>query len=378
MNKGASGNVPKLQQGTIMPTLEDLALEAGVSKATVSRVINERGNVSPETVRLVREAMIRTQFTAPSPKPPRSAPVKSRQTLTSALSVYALLVPEISGDLYVSLLRGFEAASQPQMHQTIVCNTNNNVLKQADDLMQLMHKQVNGIAIVPVSSSPTPLAHISVVQSVGIPVVLLHRDVEGASAPLIALPLRQIGARAGKELMDRGHTRIAFFTSEGSSSGITHREGLEESMRKRGLNLANPLICSCEGAIPLSLPSLEEAVAREVNRLWSLDEAQRPTGIYVTSSVIAEVLYMKLLERGLRIGKDVSLLTCGASERFGAINSRLTSITVNERQIGHYAIELLEQSRQSRQNGTEENSERLVRHAELSFATGETLGQACA
>ena len=357
-----------------MATLEDLALEAGVSKATVSRVINERGNVSAATVRLVREAMMRTQYNAPAPKPPRSQPTRSRQTMTSALSVYALLVPEISGDLYVSLLRGFEAASQPQQHQTIVCNTNNNVLKQADDLMQLMHKQVNGIAIVPVSSSPTPLAHISVVQSVGIPVVLLHRDVEGATAPLIALPLRQIGARAGRELIDHGHRRIALFTSVGSSSTTAHREGLEESLRKRGLSLPDTLVCPVEGAIPLSMPTLEESVAREMNRLWSLPETERPTAVYVTSSVIAEVLYMKLLERGLKIGREISLLTCGASERVGAINSRLSSITVDELQIGRYAIELLERSRQSPQDESNEAADRLVRHAELSFAAGETLG----
>jgi LacI family transcriptional regulator len=285
-----------------MTTLDQLASEAGVSKATVSRVINERGNVSAETVRLVREAMIRTRFNAPAPKPPRNQTNRPRTTSTSALSAYALLVPEISGDLYVSLLRGFEAASQPQLHQTIVCNTNDNVLKQADDLMQLMHKQVSGIAMVPVTSSPTPLAHIDVVQSVGIPVVLLHRDVEGATVPLIALPLKQIGNRAGRELMDHGHKRVAFFTSEGSSSAAKHREGLEESLRKRGLELPEAMICSCSGAVPLSMSALEASVEAQIARLWSLPEVQRPTGIYVTSSVIAEVLYMKLLERGLKIG----------------------------------------------------------------------------
>lgn len=357
-----------------MMTLDDLALQAGVSKATVSRVINERGNVSAAKVRLVRETIARTRFNAPAPKPPRGQPSKARQAATPVLSVYALLVPEISGDLYVSLLRGFEAASQPQRHQTIVCNTNDNVLKQADDLIQLMHKQVSGIAIVPVSSSQTPLAHISVIQSVGIPVVLLHRDVEGATAPLIALPLRQIGQRAGRELFDRGHRRIAFFTSDGSTAGAKHREGLEEALRKRGLVLPEEMICSCAGAIPLSMQTLEASVDGAIARLWSLPESDRPTAIYVPSSVIAEVLYMKLQERGLKIGKDVSLLAFGASQRVGAINSRLSSITVDELQIGRYAIELLERSRPGPQNGDTAASDRLVRHAELSFAIGETLG----
>ena len=359
-----------------MTTLEHLASEAGVSKATVSRVINERGNVSAATVRLVREAMARARFSAPAPKPLRNQSSRPRKASSSALSAYALLVPEISTDLYISLLRGFEAASQPQLHQTIVCNTNDNVLKQADDLIQLMHKQVSGIAIVPVASSPTPAAHISVVQSMGIPVVLLHRDVEGATAPLIGLPLKQIGHRAGRELIERGHRRIAMFTSDSSSSAGTHRTGLEEAVRKHGLELPESMVCSCVGAVPLSMSTLEKSVAECVTRLWSLPEAERPTAVYVTSSVIAEVLYMKLLERGLKIGKDVSLLAFGASQRVGAINSRLSSIVVDELQVGRYAIELLEQSRRAPKTDQANGAARLVRQAELSLAPGETLGRA--
>ena len=360
-----------------MTTLEQVASAAGVSKATVSRVINERGNVSAATAQLVREAMIRARFRAPAPKPLRSQSNRPGKGRPAQLSAYALLVPEISGDLYVSLLRGFEAASKPQLHQTIVCNTNDNVLKQADDLIQLMHKQVSGIAIVPVASSPTPVAHISVVQSMGIPVVLLHRDVEGATAPLIGLPLKQIGQRAGRELIERGHRRIAMFTSESGTSARPHRDGLQDALRKQGLDLPEHMVCACPGAVPLSMSTLEDCVAQGVTRLWSsLPESERPTAVYVTSSVIAEVLYMKLLEQGLKVGKDVSVLGFGASQRVGAINSRLSAIVVDELEIGRDAIELLERSRRTPQNGDSAPAERLIRQAELSLAPGETLAPA--
>lgn len=359
-----------------MATLEQLASEAGVSKATVSRVINERGNVSAATVRLVREAMIRARFHAPAPKPPRRQATRTHKAQASPLSAYALLVPEISGDLYVSLLRGFEAASRPQLFQTIVCNTNDNVMKQADDLIQLMHKRVSGVAMVPVASAPTPLAHISVVQSMGIPVVLLHRDVEGATAPLIALPLKQIGQRAGRELIERGHRRIAMFTSDSRTAAEKHREGLEAALRQEGLGLPEAMVCACAGALPLSMATLEDSVARSVVRLWSLPHGERPTGVYVTSSVIAEVLYMKLLEQGLKLGREVSLLACGSSQRIGAINRRVSSIVIDELQIGRYAVELLEGCRRQAEDGAAGRGERLIRHAEFALSLGETLGAA--
>jgi len=100
------------------------------------------------------------------------------------------------------------------------------------------------------------------------------------------------------------------------------------------------MVCHCSGAVPLVMSTLEASVTAEVTRLWSRPEAERPTAVYVTSSVIAEVLYMKLLEHGLRIGKDVSLLAFGASQRSGAINSKLSSIVVDELQIGRYAVQL--------------------------------------
>jgi GntR family transcriptional regulator, arabinose operon transcriptional repressor len=355
-----------------MVTLDHVASEAGVSKATVSRVINERGNVSAETVRIVREAMVRARYSPPAPKPLKGQPSQPRNGQPSALSAYALLVPEISADLYASLLRGFEAASQQHLHQTIVCNTNNNVLKQADDLIQLMHKRVSGIAIVPVASSPTPVAHIAVLESLGIPVVLLHRDVEGSDAPLILLPLKQIGHRAGRELIERGHRRIAMFTSESSSSASLHRAGIDEALRKQGLELPDDMVCYSPGAVPLVMSTLEESVAREVARLWSRPQSERPTAVYVTSSVIAEVLYMKFLEQGLRIGKDISLLAFGASQRSGAINSKLSSIVVDELQIGRGAVEVLNQARGADRTAGS-NSTRFIRHAELSLAPGETL-----
>jgi len=162
------------------------------------------------------------------------------------------------------------------------------------------------------------------------------------------------------------------FTSDSRSSAGLHREGLEEALRRQDLELPDDMVCHCSGAVPLVMSTLEASVTAEVTRLWSRPEAERPTAVYVTSSVIAEVLYMKLLEHGLRIGKDVSLLAFGASQRSGAINSKLSSIVVDELQIGRYAVELLDEARRADRTAEGEPN-RLIRHAELSLAPGETL-----
>ncbi len=357
-----------------MSTIDHVATLAGVSKATVSRVINQRGNVHPDTVRAVREAISRARYNAPAPKPERRTTGFHGRNNPAALSAYALLVPEIVGELYSSLLKGFEAAAHEQYHQVIVCNTANNLFKQGDDILQLIHKKVGGVAMVPVASAKTPPSHIQVLEEAGIPVVLLHRDVESVDAPLIALPLEDVGYRAGKALLDCGHRRIAFFAPMQSTSADMHRRGLMRALAEAGLDLADEVTCRCPGCIPLSLPILGSYVDQAVARMWSLPEDRRPTGIYVTFDTIAQIVFMSLIGHGLRMPADVSLMSFGGSQRTSAITGRLSSIVVDELAIGQLAAELLMKERSER--GSREAGSRLLHNAALSFVQGETLGPA--
>ncbi len=355
-----------------MVTIDHVANLAGVSKATVSRVINQRGNVSADTVRMVRDAMTRAQYAAPLPKPTRSQGTDGIRTNGATLSAYALLVPEMSNGLYSSLLRGFEAAAQAQYHQMIVCNTADNVYKQGDDILQLIHKKVSGVAIVPVASATTPLSHIETLENAGIPVVLLHRDVPNATTPLVALPLEGAGYYAGRTLLACGHRRVALFTSADSASANLHRKGFERALAEQDADLPDYRVCLCPFIRPFSVSTLELCVDAALDRLWSMPEHERPTAIYVTADVIAEALFMRLLSRGISIPNDVSVLGFGTAQRDGVITSRLSAVVVDELAIGKTAVEFLEQSRKSR-NGDDYDTDRLTRNADLSLAEGETL-----
>jgi DNA-binding LacI/PurR family transcriptional regulator len=360
-------------------TVDEVATLAGVSKATVSRVLNQRGNVHPDTVKLVREAMVRARYEAPAMRQGRSSNGNAAAgEATMPLSAYALVVPEISNGMYSTLLQGFGDAASAHYHQPIVSNTADNLYKQGDEILQLIHKRVGGVAIVPVASAPTPLVHIESIQAANIPVVLLHRDVPGTTAPLVALPLEDVGYRAGQALLDRGHTRIALFTTpEGPSSNL-HRAGLRGAMGERGLTLSDEAVFACEGAAPFSLPTLEAAIDRAATRIASLPGDRRPTAIYATNDIIAEVVYMRLMRDGLRLPQDVSLISFGAQQRVGAIASRLSSIVVDERLVGAKAVELLGRvrSRDAAAAAAAASEPRQVENVPISLAEGETLGAA--
>lgn len=353
----------------MMSTVDHVASLAGVSKATVSRVLNQRGNVHPDTVRVVREALTRAQYQLPANRQGRTA---QSTASTAPLSAYALVVPEISGGMYSSLLQGFGDAANERYHQALVSNTADNLYRQGDEILQLIHKRVGGVAIVPVASAPTPGVHIEALQSAGIPVVLLHRDVPGSTVPLVALPLEEVGFRAGQALLERGHRRMALFTTTPHGpSGSMHRCGFARALEERGLDLPEQFVHGCEGAAPFALPVLERAIDTAFARLASLPPDRRPTAIYATNDIIAEVVFMRLMRDGVRVPAQMSLVSFGAMQRVGAIAARLSSIVVDERLVGCKAVELLDRSRI--RGAAASGSPRLVENVPISLTEGETL-----
>lgn len=359
-----------------MSTLDQVAALAGVSKSTVCRVIHQQGYVHPDTARVVRAAIDEAKYEPPALKAKREAKRGPRAEVAGdqgrALRAYALIVPQMAGGLYVSLLAGFEAAAQQRYRQAFVCNTHNDVFRQGNELLQLIQKRVSGVAIVPVAEVPTPTAHIEAMQSAGIPVVLLHRDIEGATCPLIALPLEEVGYTAGRAILEQGHQRVALMTVPDGPSSAPHRRGLQRALEEAGSTLPPSLIQCCPSMALLTMSEAEAAVSAALDRLLALPERQCPTAIYATNDLIAELLYLELLRRGVRVPIDISIVGFGSRERIGAATARLTSVVVDEMSVGRLAIDYLEQVASDRGAGFAED--RLVQNVPISIHRGSTLG----
>lgn len=359
-----------------MSTLDEVATLAGVSKSTVCRVIRQTGYVHPDTVKVVRAAINQAKYEPPALRAKRAlqrgASAETPMEQDRQLSAYALIVPQIAGRLYLSLLAGFESAAQERYRQAFVCNTHNNVFRQGNELLQLIQKRVNGVAIVPVAETPTPPTHIEALQSAGIPVVLLHRDVEGANCPLIALPLEEVGYTAGRAFLDHGHKRVALVTVPDGPSSAPHRRGLQRALEEAGLALSPSLIQCCPPMASLTVSEGEAAASAALDRLLAMPDHQRPTAIYATNDLIAELLYLQLLGRGISVPGDISVVGFGSQERFGAAAGRLTSVVVDERSVGRLAVEYLEQVASDRSAGFVED--RLMQNVQISLSKGVTLG----
>lgn len=342
----------KLRPGDALPTELALANSAEVSRNTVRHALAEL-----ERSGLIRRVRGSGTFVHSS----------AMERLKSGLDIFALVIPDTRRGFYPSLQRGFHAASTAGHNQVIVCDTENDMLRQADAVLQLLDKKIAGAAIVPTTNPVTPAHQLRPLHEQGIPLVFCHRRVTEIQAPLVCFSAREVGKMAARALLEKGHRRAAFFAFERAGLGTQYERGFREGLEPNG-KLPTEFVRYDDA------PRLTEAhdAFLEKNLAQVLRQASRPTAIFCPFDSETEAIYLHLTRLGARIPEDISLISFGGTWREGALTRRLTAVTVDEEALGRRAAQLLDEMRR-RVRSLHDSSEVVM---PLSWATGETLGPA--
>jgi GntR family transcriptional regulator of arabinose operon len=289
-------------------------------------------------------------------------------------SMLSLVVPDVSSGYYPSLVAGFDRAASETGRPIVVCNSYNDVDKQASQLMRLIDQRVAGVLLNPSTQCHTPAYQVRLCQDAGIAVVLLHRSVPGASAPTLELPFEEIGRRAGRLIVESGHRRAAFFAS--------HRYQASELM-EAGFRRA---LESCDGHVldehvdygnlrnltNEDYQAHEQYLEQRMRQIFS--STNRPTAVFVSFDATAEMIYLIAERMGLRVPGDLSIVCFGGADRKGAVLRRLTAVTVDEEAAAFQAVKLLSDMSEGRR--PIESQESIL--MQLGFSSGMTLGQCSA
>ncbi len=264
---------------------------------------------------------------------------QARSRLRKGQDLFALIVPETEAAFYPSLQRSFEGAAAELASQVIVCNSNNDVDRQGNTILQLMDLHVAGVAIIPPTMPATPAYHVRQLQQHGMPVVCCSRPVLGVQVPLLAIPFEEIGQRAGEEIRKAGHRRVAFLGSMQGEAVQAYERGFRKAMGSDTIVLAY----SCQ-----TRPALQQEQEVEITQIldqW-LQHPTPPTAIFCSFDTLAELVFVLLTQRGVRVPAEISLIGVGGTFRGAGLSHRLTSVTLDEVGMGQAAIQLLNQMRQ--------------------------------
>lgn len=180
-----------------MATIYEVAELAGVSPATVSRVFNGR-RVSDDKTRMVREAAQSLNFT----------PNRTARTLRKQNSeVIALVLPDIENPYFTEMARGVEDAAQEAGYSVVLCNTDEQLVKESTYLQIAISENMAGVILAPASDH----TNLDDLMARGRPVVAVDRstgyDIDG-----VMISNRQSGRAAAESLFEAGFRRIACIT----------------------------------------------------------------------------------------------------------------------------------------------------------------------
>lgn len=203
----------------VLATIRDVARLAGVSVATVSRVINQSGYVNPETAGQVMKAIEQLQYE------PNAV---ARGLAGKKTGTIALILPDISNPFFPALARAVEDVAHKAGMTVIFGNSDDLGLKESSYIKILKKKYVDGIII---ASNTVRQEDIEYLQKDRIPIVLLDRGLNTAACPIIRSRNRKGAKLAVEHLLSQGCRKIAHIY--GPQEFITARErllGYEETV----------------------------------------------------------------------------------------------------------------------------------------------------
>ncbi len=302
------------------PTIEDVARRAGVSRQTVSRVINGRNWVSAEARERVLEAVRALGYRRNA----LAGGLRSGRTQTIGMLISNILNPLFAGEA-----RGVQDVADAHGYQVILCNTDEDVRKEERLLRMLQEKQVDGAIVIPCHSNNSRAA-LEELARTSVPLVLLNRRLPGFDC--VAFDSYREGEQAVQHLIDRGHRRVAIITSPRRSTTARERVSAYRQVLKRNQIPYDADLVQAAGWD-------EQDGARATRQLLGLPRP--PTAIFTTSVLLTLGALTALRAAGRRIPGDVALVGCNETRWSEVVDPPLTMIQTDPYALGRAGAELL-------------------------------------
>ena len=301
-----------------MASIKDVAKAAGVSTATVSRVLSNGAHVRPEVRERVMEAVAQLAY-----RPNLLArSLRSQQTNT-----IGLIVSDIRNPFFTAISRAVEDTAYEQGFSLVLCNTDENPEKEAIYLNLMHDENVAGVIFSPTRQTAANFTALKVT----FPTVIVDRSIQDADVDVVLLDNVDAAYRLTTHLIENGYQRIGAICGETSSTGRERYAGFEKALRARDLS---PIA----DHVKYVQPKIEAGYAAA---LKILDTTQPPAALLATNSLLAAGALQAIRERNLSIPGDIALVTFDETTWASLVQPPLTLIAQPTNEIGKTATELL-------------------------------------
>jgi LacI family transcriptional regulator len=298
-------------------TIVEVAKSAGVSPATVSRVVGNYGYVSEKTRQKVQAAVKEMGY-----RPNTIA----RSMVTKSTRTIGLVVTDITNPFFAQLARGVEAITWQNGYTLILANSDEDSERERAIIRALQEKQVDAFIIVPASSKNA--SHLEELVASRAPVVLLDRGVKNLVVDSVMVDNEEGAYQAVTHLIKLGHSRIGIILDNPDITTNEERlSGYQRAITAHGLQMEKGLIQSCQ----YTRQSAYELVH------GMLQTPDRPTALFTTNNFMTIGAIKAVNEAGLNIPKDIALVGFDDLE-WNQLNSpQLTAVAQPVTEMGNLA-----------------------------------------
>jgi len=308
------------KQITSKVTIKDVATEANVSYATVSRVINNDNHVKPETRDRIQEAMQRLGYVANR---------QARSLAGGRTNSIGVLVPDLGTGYIGEIIRGIDAELGLNDLDLILYTTHRTAIKEANYVANLAKGMVDGLLLV-LPRSPTDF--IGTLTQRNFPFVLIDHQGNGPDCPAVGAANWQGGFTATEYLIKLGHQRIGFITGwMDLGCALGRLDGYRSALRTNHIPVKPELIYEGNFFQPDGFTGASTL----------LDLPEPPTAIFASNDVMAMGVMDAVRNKGLRIPDDVSVIGFDDIPQASLIRPALTTIRQPLEKMGRVATQML-------------------------------------
>lgn len=305
-------------------TINDIAKKAGVSLATVSRVLNNSGYVKEETRIKVLDAIKDLNY-APS--------AIARGLSKNEINIIGVIVPDITNSYFGEVIKGISEIAEKHNLNIVLFNTDDNLEKELKALNVIKEQRLRGVIMTPIfGGDEFNSLYFNTIENLDIPIVLVAADIKHSTFNGVFVDNIKGGVDATSILIREGHEKIAIITGLLTSERAVHELiGYKKALTLNNLPVREEFIFKGDYKLETSYEITKKALKME----------NGPTAVIVCSNMMTMGSVKAVMEENKKIPDDLAIVGFNKLEILDMVGINITYVEDSPIDLGRAAMNML-------------------------------------
>lgn len=305
-------------------TINDIANKAGVSLATVSRVLNNSGYVSSNTRKRVLDAMEQLEYI------PNSV---VRNLSKNDINSIAIMVPDITNSYFGEIIKGISEIAEEKNLNIVLLNTDDNLDKELRALKKLKNQKIKGIIMTPCfGGNDFNSEYLNMLETPGVPLVLVAASIKYSKFNGVFVDNIKGAFDATNDFIKEGHTNIGIITGNLNSEPASNRLiGYKKALAFNNINLKEEFIFKGDYKMNTSYE-----ITKKI-----LKSKNKPTALLVSSNMMTLGCIKAVLDENKKIPEDLAIIGFDKMETLDLLGLGISYVDDSPEELGRAAANML-------------------------------------